>query len=169
MKCFERRGTEEVPGCRGVGFYGIDYCYEEVNIAPVIATPQTQPPTARPTEPPVTGEFHCGCHTCTSDAYNADASGHTCGARMQWLVDYGYAANQIEACEKVSDEFPSICGLKCHPSKCNNARTPSSPDNPSCDSICLGSYPSTSYGACAAGVCLLACPLCCCCSLDRFP
>mmetsp|Transcript_20603 Transcript_20603/g.50593 ORF Transcript_20603/g.50593 Transcript_20603/m.50593 type:complete len:1472 (+) Transcript_20603:229-4644(+) len=157
LKCFERTGTEAVPGCRGAGFYGIDYCYEEASVAPITAppqtqpptaTPQTQPPTARPTEPPVPNEFYCGCHACTSDVYNADASGHSCGARMQWLVSHGYATNELEACGKVSDEFPSICGPKCHPAKCNDA-TPSPPENPSCDSICLGSAP---FFSCAESV-----------------
>ncbi|CAJ1930817.1 unnamed protein product [Cylindrotheca closterium] len=144
LKCFERTGTEAVPGCNGGGFYGIDYCYEEAVIAPATAAPQTKPPTFRPTpgptEPPVTNEFYCGCTTCTSDVYNADASGHSCGARMEWLVSHGYATNDLEACGIVSDEFPSICGPKCHPTKCE-ITTPSPPENPSCESICSGSYP----------------------------
>ncbi|KAL7464135.1 hypothetical protein ACHAXS_004469 [Conticribra weissflogii] len=40
--CYERSGTEPVPGCKGSGVSGKDYCYD----------PNLSSPTAKPTSPP---------------------------------------------------------------------------------------------------------------------
>lgn len=46
LKCCQRRGTEEVPGCEGLGVSGKDYCYDP--------NPDTPAPTKRPSSTPST-------------------------------------------------------------------------------------------------------------------
>jgi len=66
------------------------------------------------------GEITCGCgDTCTSEALENDADGHSCKARIQWVMD-NRAYSETGACCRVSEEFPSICGPSCHPELCDS-------------------------------------------------
>merc|ERR1711907_628205 len=47
LKCFQRKGTEAIPGCSGLGKVGWDYCYDP-KIAEILV------PTAKPTKPATT-------------------------------------------------------------------------------------------------------------------
>lgn len=46
LVCFQRSGTEAVPGCSGLGTSGKDYCYS------LVSSPPTRPPTRAPTRIP---------------------------------------------------------------------------------------------------------------------
>jgi len=52
LKCFQRDGREEVPGCIGKGQRKSDYCYDDS--APDTPAPTATPVTSSPTEAPVT-------------------------------------------------------------------------------------------------------------------
>lgn len=67
----------------------------------------------------------CGCETCTNKVWEKMAGDHTCGDRIEWLVNSAQSLLELDACRKVSDEFPSICGPSCHPEKCDAAFSPS--------------------------------------------
>ena len=51
LKCFQRDGTEEVPGCIGKGQRKSDYCYDDS--APDTPAPTATPVTSPPTESPI--------------------------------------------------------------------------------------------------------------------
>ena len=53
LKCFQRSGTESVPGCSGAGVSGKDYCYADVSSPTPAPTPLPAPlPTPAPTLSP---------------------------------------------------------------------------------------------------------------------
>mmetsp|Transcript_6937 Transcript_6937/g.9357 ORF Transcript_6937/g.9357 Transcript_6937/m.9357 type:complete len:102 (-) Transcript_6937:102-407(-) len=60
-------------------------------------------------------DFDCGCSSlCTQEVLNRDADGHTCGQRIQWLMEEGNKSERA-ACIKVSYiEHNGICG-PCYP------------------------------------------------------
>lgn len=91
------------------------------------ATADTSTTTVRcstATAPPVAQ--HCGCLDCTPEIWNTDAFGHTCGARIIWKQTVeGGSLSEVEACEFVSNEFPTLCGPQCRPSQCDGQCTAS--------------------------------------------
>ena len=60
----------------------------------------------------------CGCSSCTGNIFNSLADGHTCGDRIQWVIE-NYEYIEEEACKLVADEYPSICG-SCHSGHCGS-------------------------------------------------
>lgn len=60
LRCFQRGGTERVPGCKGTGTAGMDYCYDPNSftgltigiISTATASPTAPPATPLPTVPP---------------------------------------------------------------------------------------------------------------------
>lgn len=69
--------------------------------------------------------IYCYEASCTQAVWDANAGGHSCGARVTWLqnaLGYSYGA----ACNLVYTEFPSIC---CRPSYCSS--------QPASDALCL--------------------------------
>mmetsp|Transcript_32276 Transcript_32276/g.67849 ORF Transcript_32276/g.67849 Transcript_32276/m.67849 type:complete len:1275 (+) Transcript_32276:77-3901(+) len=91
--------------------------------APAPTQPSTDPPSKKPTAPPVV--TYCGCDSCTQyiwDTMATDTNGgsYNCGSRITWLQSsQGYS--EVAACEKVSDEFPGLCGPFCNPTSCSLA------------------------------------------------
>jgi len=63
----------------------------------------------------------CGCITCTDENWSMIANGSSCGSRIEWLqVKYPIQyPTEEDACQKVAEEYPTICGPKCDPSQCN--------------------------------------------------
>ena len=60
--------------------------------------------------------IYCYEASCTQAVWDANAGGHTCGARVTWLQNaLGYSHGA--ACNLVYTEFPSIC---CRPSYCSS-------------------------------------------------
>ena len=130
----------------------------------------TPNPSPAPTDSPET--YHCGCERCTDEVWNADAAGHSCGARITWLQNVGWSASEREACQRVSGEFPNICGTHCNPDVCSETSepTPSPVSTPtivadSCEGICLDTYPfrcaenvsgAVKYGCYPGGGCYYA-------------
>jgi len=90
---------------------------------PAPSKPPTAPPSKKPTAPPVV--TYCGCDSCTQDIWDTmatDTNGgsYNCGSRITWLQSsQGYS--EVAACEKVSDEFPGLCGPFCNPTSCSSA------------------------------------------------
>jgi hypothetical protein len=78
-----------------------------------------------PIEPPSivrTRATHCGCITCTDEAWNADADGYTCGDRISWLLEtnpQSYPTEESACLQVAGTEFPAICGATCDPSRCS--------------------------------------------------
>ena len=66
--------------------------------------------------------FHCGCPSCTDEAWNTDAEGETCGDRIMFLQNE-LDMERRKACEQVGFlEFPNICGA-CDPNTCSATRS----------------------------------------------
>ena len=97
-------------------------------------SPATMPPTASfyPSSSPVIStpkpsdspSSHCGCTVCTDAVWNTPASDgagvYTCGDRISWLTTPdGGSMSELDACTKVSIEFPGVCGPYCDPSRCD--------------------------------------------------
>ena len=59
----------------------------------------------------------CGCTDCDESVLNRMADGHTCKARIVWVMDK-LSKTEEEACALVSDQFPAICGQGCNPETC---------------------------------------------------
>eukprot|EP00591_Stephanopyxis_turris_P017726 CAMPEP_0195538828 /NCGR_PEP_ID=MMETSP0794_2-20130614/49734_1 /TAXON_ID=515487 /ORGANISM="Stephanopyxis turris, Strain CCMP 815" /LENGTH=1792 /DNA_ID=CAMNT_0040672837 /DNA_START=109 /DNA_END=5487 /DNA_ORIENTATION=- len=96
----------------------------------------TPDPTASPSIKPSSGVSHpCGCEDCTSDVLSTlvGTPAHSCGARIDWLQTIeGGSLNEEEACIVIGrDEYPSICGPMCDPTRCNNSITPAPTHAPS--------------------------------------
>lgn len=86
-------------------------------------------PSPPPPSPP-SGGGKCGCSSCTDSILSRDASGHSVGARIDW-VDANMGMSEREACSLVCrDEFPGICG-ECDPSRCSSGPTSPTPPTPS--------------------------------------
>ncbi|KAL3937194.1 MAG: hypothetical protein SGBAC_007645 [Bacillariaceae sp.] len=65
---------------------------------------------------------NCGCPaTCTGQVLDRIAidsnGGHSCRDRIEWVIA-NVALTELQACERVSGEFPSVCGQGCNPSIC---------------------------------------------------
>lgn len=64
--------------------------------------------------------FHCGCPTCDDAAWDADAGGEKCGARIMFLQNT-LDMERRKACEQVGFlEYPTQCG-SCDPNTCGTA------------------------------------------------
>jgi len=64
----------------------------------------------------------CGCVSCTNEVWSTIAEGHSCGSRIEWLqenIPEEYPTEQ-DACRKVAEEYPNMCGPKCDPDSCND-------------------------------------------------
>jgi len=97
----------------------------------------TNDPTDRPTRkkspppssnnPPSSTTHPCGCQDCTKNILNNMAGDYSCGARINWLQSLsGGSHTEKAACIIVArDEFPSICGPMCDPTRCQNSNAPS--------------------------------------------
>ncbi len=71
----------------------------------------------------------CGCSSCTSSVLNRNASGHSVGARINWLKDNRNMSEQ-QACGKVcGEEFPSVCSA-CNPDRCSGGGPSPTPPRP---------------------------------------
>lgn len=79
-----------------------------------------QPSTPSEPYPMINPNFNCSCpDTCDENALNRFAHGHTCGARIIWLMkERGH--NEWDACHQVGVELPQFCAA-CDPSKCKAA------------------------------------------------
>ena len=66
----------------------------------------------------------CSCKSCSDQVLGVIADGYTCGSRIDWLINT-QNFSELDACRKVSDEFPSICGPSCHPDQCSVTVSPS--------------------------------------------
>lgn len=67
--------------------------------------------TAAPSAAPPQPASRCGVATCTASVLVADAAGHGCGARIDWLMSpAGGLLSEREACGRVGGEFPVACG-----------------------------------------------------------
>ncbi|KAL3801331.1 hypothetical protein HJC23_006941 [Cyclotella cryptica] len=82
--------------------------------------------------PPSVNNF-CGCNSCTRTVWDTivtDSGGsHSCGSRITWLQTVqGYS--EASACQKVANEFPSVC--RCDTMSCtvNNPTTSKPTTNP---------------------------------------
>ncbi|GKY96461.1 hypothetical protein MPSEU_000605600 [Mayamaea pseudoterrestris] len=64
---------------------------------------------------PGTTDTHCNCETCTADAWNIDAGGYTCGARISWAMIVDQAQEQ-DACKLVTASYPQC--KACNPQTC---------------------------------------------------
>lgn len=62
----------------------------------------------------------CGCQSCTKDILQRNAGEYTCLQRITWiqLNDVEVNGSEEEACKKVSNEYPTICGPECNPNVC---------------------------------------------------
>mmetsp|Transcript_4561 Transcript_4561/g.6482 ORF Transcript_4561/g.6482 Transcript_4561/m.6482 type:complete len:563 (+) Transcript_4561:36-1724(+) len=91
-----------------------------VTAAPVTAAPVTLPPSPSP----------CGCSECTQEILDMDANGHSCGSRIDWLVNHMSAdyPTEQDACARVAGvEYPTICGPACDPNRCDQTYAPITP------------------------------------------
>ena len=90
--------------------------------APTAATTEMPIATEQPTSSPVRSEpKYCGCHDCTDEVWAAMAGAYPCGDRITYMKsEWGGSLSDEEACAFVSNEFPSICGPYCDPSKCDD-------------------------------------------------
>jgi hypothetical protein len=63
----------------------------------------------------------CGCQSCSLSVWNTMAGDHSCGDRIQWLMDaQDFAASR--ACRTVAGtDFPQQCGA-CNPDTCATSR-----------------------------------------------
>lgn len=78
----------------------------------------------------VAAEYPNVCGACASvpdpcapggSVWEANADGHSCGSRIQWLEINAFAGNLVLAKSRVAEEYPNICGA-CTP---GSAPTPS--------------------------------------------
>lgn len=67
-------------------------------------------------------DYFCGCPSCTQAVMSQKADGHSCAARIDWVIR-NKGMSSLSACKFVADEFPSICG-RCHADRCGSAPTP---------------------------------------------
>ncbi|CAB9527636.1 expressed unknown protein [Seminavis robusta] len=92
-------------------------------IEPVTQTPSTFPVSTPPTSiaPTNTNSAHyCGCPSCTSSVWNADADTFSCGERIEYIV-YSLGGSWEAACRQVAgQEFPQRCGPFCDPDACHS-------------------------------------------------
>lgn len=59
----------------------------------------------------------CICASCTASVLDNIADGHSCRDRINWVAN-NLNMSERQACAKVADEYPSICGQGCDPDKC---------------------------------------------------
>ena len=73
-------------------------------------------PTPNPTEKPTNNDVSdCGCpQTCTDEVLDRMADTFTCRARIEWCMG-ALGQTETEACQRVSNEFPDVCGQGCSP------------------------------------------------------
>jgi len=76
-----------------------------------------------PSPTPPASDYRCGCRSCTPDILDLNADGHSCGARIDWLVQ-NKGMSELDSCKLVSEEYPSICG-RCHTDRCGSVFPPS--------------------------------------------
>lgn len=91
--------------------------------SPTIVQPTTpQPAPLKPNlTTPVIAASPCGCPNCTAEFLRSTvANGNTCGSRIEWLQTHqGGSKTEKEACIQIArDEFGSICGPICDPTRC---------------------------------------------------
>eukprot|EP00581_Thalassiosira_minuscula_P011606 CAMPEP_0183715176 /NCGR_PEP_ID=MMETSP0737-20130205/9516_1 /TAXON_ID=385413 /ORGANISM="Thalassiosira miniscula, Strain CCMP1093" /LENGTH=464 /DNA_ID=CAMNT_0025944261 /DNA_START=95 /DNA_END=1489 /DNA_ORIENTATION=- len=97
---------------------------------PVCDPLKCNPPTNVPTTSPTPEVAYCGCDSCSQSVWDTlatDSDGtYSCGARISWLqTAQGY--EEAAACTKVSNDFLSLCGPACDPTKCKGpSRLPTS-------------------------------------------
>ena len=95
--------------------YGVseeDACARISEQWPLQCGPSCHPAKCDNRAPPL-----CGCDDCTQAIWNIDAGGFTCGERILSVMTTG--VTEQEACRPVSVEFPSVCGPRCNPDKCD--------------------------------------------------
>jgi len=92
-----------------------------------VASPVPAPtpaPLAAPVPVPTSSSNRCGCERCTEAVWNTLAGDFTCGARISFLRDSDEATlinvgvttgpfDESQACQYISDEFPTICTCAC--------------------------------------------------------
>jgi beta-glucanase (GH16 family) len=64
------------------------------------------------------GIVNCTCASCKADTLQRLAGDYSCIDRMNYVMT-SLGKTESDACAQVSNEFPSICGPQCDPSKCN--------------------------------------------------
>jgi hypothetical protein len=74
--------------------------------------------------------LHCGCFDCDDEVWSRPAKDlvtgdeHTCGDRITYLMtNLSYA--EEDACSTIAGEdFPTVCGRSCNPSRCDGRFSP---------------------------------------------
>lgn len=62
----------------------------------------------------------CGCEECTLSVLSSDASGYSCGDRIDYLRSpLGGSLLELEACAAIGAEHPNVCA-PCNPNFCND-------------------------------------------------
>lgn len=79
----------------------------------------------------------CGCKECDDETWNANANGFTCGERVEWVM--GTGETSMAACALVASEFPTICGHKCDPNRCDGRGNFAGAEDRECDTPALTS------------------------------
>jgi hypothetical protein len=82
--------------------------------------PLTCGPQCHPSKCDNRGPAFCGCNDCTRSIFDTLAGNFTCGERILSLLrDPDLDFSEEEACGKVANEFPDVCGPDCHPDRCD--------------------------------------------------
>lgn len=90
---------------------------EQVVVSETLNPTDDTTPTGTPTSAP----FHCGCPRCTDTYWNREASGFSCGERIEYIVNMG-GGTEAAACAQVAgEEFTDICSPFCDPLQCLKA------------------------------------------------
>lgn len=112
--------SSEASACNRIGEY--EYPTECGACDPIRCDGRQAPPKP---------DFYCGCPTCTEDVWQRKAGEVSCASRITWLMSNDPEVNGSgpDACRKVSNQFPIICGPACNPDFCSGASI-STPDTP---------------------------------------
>ena len=107
LRCFQRDGTEPVPGCVGAGVEGFDYCYEPDTHS---TTTTTTPP------PPVSGVCLCVFDIDRTLTGKQGTAGNACPNNLEVhdITDYAYGPGPLtisDAGQNLQNTFCNQCYL----------------------------------------------------------
>jgi len=130
-------GQSEIQACQTISDQFPDACGQgcdprSCKVSDTTPNPSPAPtpaPTPLPTPEPTTSSFYpeqqegddvldCGCQTCTYNVLDQMAGGYSCRDRIEWVMA-NMGETETQACQRVSLEFPEICGQGCSPNSCN--------------------------------------------------
>lgn len=88
---------------------------------------------------PAPAPIRCGCNECDDYTWNKMAGDYPCGSHITWWhTDKGLS--EEDACITVSKIFPTICGPRCNPERCDGRPRP--PLQPDTELYCYPDYNS---------------------------